>query len=444
MDTGDSDSPNHDRVPFGRPLNQTQGAEMDQSVIYVGLAGVFGLFMAWGIGANDVANAMGTSVGARALTIKQAILVAAFFEFAGAVLAGGEVTSTIRKGIVDVVLFENNPALLVHGMLAALLAAATWLLVASKYGWPVSTTHSIVGAVVGFAAVALGLDAIHWAKVASIVMSWLVSPLIAGAVSFLLFRSVQILILDQEDPLAQARRFVPVYIFITAFMITLVTLWKGLAHMGLHLSTGESLLYAVLSGVVIALGGRFLINRIQPDREAEKKFRYYTVEKVFAVLMICTACGLAFAHGSNDVANAIGPVAAVVSVATTGVVTQQAGLPLWVLLLGGGGIVVGLATFGIRVIRTIGEKITTLTPSRGFAAELAASSTIVIASATGIPVSTTHTLVGAVLGVGLARGISAIDLGIVRTIVVSWVITIPAGAALAIIFLFILNTVMGI
>jgi len=416
---------------------------MDQSVIYVGLAGAFGLFMAWGIGANDVANAMGTSVGARALTIKQAILVAAFFEFAGAVLAGGEVTSTIRKGIVDVALFEHDPALLVHGMLAALLAAAIWLLVASRYGWPVSTTHSIVGAVVGFAAVGLGLDAVQWSKVASIVASWVVSPLIAGAVSFLIFRSVQILILDQTDTLARARRFVPMYIFMTAFVITLVTLWKGLKHVGLHVSTGESMLYATLTGVIIAWVGRFVINRIQPDPDAERKFRYYTVERVFAVLMICTACGLAFAHGSNHVANAIGPVAAVVSVATTGVVAQNAGLPFWVLLLGGGGIVVGLATFGIRVIRTIGKKITTLTPSRGFAAELAASSTIVIASATGIPVSTTHTLVGAVLGVGMARGISAIDLSVVRTIVASWVITIPAGAALAIIFLLGLNMVMG-
>jgi PiT family inorganic phosphate transporter len=416
---------------------------MEQYVIYVTLAAVFGLFMAWGIGANDVANAMGTSVGARALTFRQAILVAAVFEFAGAVLAGGEVTSTIRKGIVDTNLLTQSPELLVYGMLASLLAAGIWLFTASHFGWPVSTTHSIVGAVVGFSAVGIGMDAVNWVKVGEIVLSWVVSPLMAGIIAYLIFRSVQKLILAQPDPLEKARKFVPFYIFLVGFMITLVTMWKGLKHIGLDISTGNSYLLATGFGIIIAILGKLLIDRIQPDPLAEKEFRFHTVERVFSVLMVCTACAMAFAHGSNDVANAVGPVAAVVSVAKSGIVEQRSALPIWVLLVGGIGIVTGLATFGWRVMRTIGKRITALTPSRGFAAELAASTTIVIASGTGLPVSTTHTLVGAVLGVGLARGISAINLGVVRNIFISWVVTIPAGAMLSIVFFFLLQALLG-
>ena len=415
---------------------------MDAQIIYIVLAALFGIFMAWGIGANDVANAMATSVGSKALTIKQAILVAAVFEFLGAVLAGGEVTSTIRKGIVDADLLAGTPELLVYGMLASLLAAGTWLLVASRNGWPVSTTHSIVGAIVGFAAVGIGIDAVQWGEVATIVMSWVVSPLTAGFIAFLIYLSVQRLILTQEDPLEKARRYVPVYIFLAAFTITLVTILKGLKHVGLEISLTNSYILATAIAVGIAIVGVFAIRRIQPDPKAEKKQHFYTVERVFAVLMVVTACGMAFAHGSNDVANAIGPLAAVISVAQTGVVGAQSALPLWVLLIGGTGIVIGLATFGVHVIATVGKKITQLTPSRGFAAELAAATTIVIASGTGIPISTTHTLVGAVLGVGLARGIEAIDLRVVGRIFVSWVVTIPAGAILAILFFFVFKTIL--
>lgn len=418
---------------------------MEQQFVYIGLAALFGIFMAWGIGANDVANAMATSVGSKALTIKQAILVAAVFEFAGAVLAGGEVTSTIRKGIVDsgqLTGMENGPELLVYGMLAALLAAGTWLLIASKNGWPVSTTHSIVGAIVGFAAVGIGVEAVKWAKVGTIVMSWIISPLTAGFIAYLIYRSVQKLILSQDDPLARAKRYVPFYIFLAAFTITLVTILKGLKHVGLTISLQDSYLLAIAIAAGIALLGAFFISRVQPDPKLEKKEHFYTVERVFAVLMVVTACGMAFAHGSNDVANAIGPLAAVVTVATTGEIAAKSSLPIWVLMLGGGGIVIGLATFGRHVIATVGKKITQLTPSRGFAAELAAATTIVIASGTGIPISTTHTLVGAVLGVGMARGIDAIDLRVVARILVSWVVTIPAGAFLAIIFFFIFRAVL--
>ena len=417
---------------------------MDQATVYITLAALFGVFMAWGIGANDVANAMATSVGSKALTIKQAIFVAAIFEFLGAVLAGGEVTDTVRKGIVDTSLPGFTSELLVYGMLAALLAAGTWLFIASRNGWPVSTTHSIVGAIVGFAAFGVGMDAVHWGKVGEIVMSWVASPLTAGFIAYLIYQSVQRLILSQEDPLSKAKRYVPVYIFLAAFTITLVTILKGLKHVdtGLELSLGESYMLALGIAVVIALVGAFFIQRIEADPKAEKKEHFITVERVFGILMIVTACGMAFAHGSNDVANAIGPLAAVISVAQNGAIGAKAAVPIWVLILGGAGIVIGLATYGRHVIATVGKKITHLTPSRGFAAELAAATTIVIASGTGMPVSTTHTLVGAVLGVGLARGIDAIDLRVVARIFVSWVVTIPVGAFLAIVFFFIFRAVL--
>ena len=415
---------------------------MEAQYVYIGLAAAFGLFMAWGIGANDVANAMATSVGSKALTIKQAILVAAIFEFMGAVLAGGEVTSTIRKGIVDADLLSGTPELLVYGMLAALLAAGTWLLIASRNGWPVSTTHSIVGAIVGFAAVGIGVEAVKWGKGGTIVMSWVVSPVTAGFIAYLIYRSVQRLILSREDPLERAKRYVPVYIFLAAFTITLVTILKGLKHVGLTFTLRDAYLLATAIAIGIALLGAVFIRRIEPDKKAEKSQHFYTVERVFGVLMVVTACGMAFAHGSNDVANAIGPLAAVIGIATTGEIASQSALPIWVLMLGGGGIVIGLATFGRHVIATVGRKITQLTPSRGFAAELAAATTIVIASGTGMPISTTHTLVGAVLGVGMARGIDAIDLRVVARILVSWVVTIPAGAFLAILFFFVFRAVL--
>ncbi len=415
---------------------------MEAEVVYIVLAALFGIFMAWGIGANDVANAMATSVGSKALTIRQAILVAAVFEFLGAVLAGGEVTSTIRKGIVDTEPLTGSPELLVYGMLAALLAAGTWLFIASRNGWPVSTTHSIVGAIVGFAAVGIGIDAVKWAKVGTIVMSWVASPLTAGFIAYLIYQTVQKLILQQDDPLERAKRYVPVYIFLAAFTITLVTILKGLKHVNIEISIRDSYILAIAIAVGIAVLGAIVIRRIEPDPKVDKKQHFYTVERVFGILMVVTACGMAFAHGSNDVANAIGPLAAVISVAHNGVITAKSATPIWVLLLGGAGIVVGLATFGRHVIATVGRKITQLTPSRGFAAELAAATTIVVASGTGMPISTTHTLVGAVLGVGFARGIEAIDLRVVGRILVSWVVTIPAGAILAIVFFFVFKSVL--
>ncbi|MFC1776029.1 inorganic phosphate transporter [Pseudomonadota bacterium] len=414
---------------------------MEFSLWYLGLAAAFGLFMAWGIGANDVANAMATSVGSKALTIKQAILVAAVFEFAGAFLAGGQVTSTIRKGIIDATQVIDEPELLIFGMLAALLAAGVWLLIASRKGWPVSTTHSVVGAIVGFAAVGIGVDSVYWSKVAAIAASWIISPMMSGVLAFLIFMSVQKLILGTKDPLANARKYVPFYIFAVGFILALVTMLKGLKHIGLDLSYGESVIVAIASGGVTMTIGILAIKRIKINPNEHSDFRFTDVEKIFGILMIFTACGMAFAHGSNDVANAVGPVAAVVSIVKTGAVAQESALATWILLLGGIGIVIGLATYGWRVIRTVGHKITELTPSRGFAAELAAASTVVIASGTGIPISTTHTLVGAVLGVGMARGIGALNLRVVRNIMLSWLITLPAGGILAILFFFLLKAI---
>jgi inorganic phosphate transporter, PiT family len=401
------------------------------------LACVFSFFMAWGVGANDVANAMGTSVGSGALTVKQAIIIAMIFEFAGAYLAGGEVTSTIRKGIIDASILSGNPEYLIFGMLSALLAAGIWLLIASSFGWPVSTTHSIVGAVVGFAAVGIGMDAVVWSKVQAIVASWVISPLLSGTIAYMLIRSVQKFILDSADPFASAKKYVPVYMFFTGFMIGMITMVKGLKHIGLEISTGESLFYAVLFGLSVAILGKYLLNRIKAVAVTGRDNRFANVESIFAILMIFTACAMAFAHGSNDVANAVGPLAAVVgTINSGGEVLQKSIMPAWILLLGGSGIVVGLITLGFKVMKTVGTKITDLTPTRGFAAELSAASTVVLASYAGIPVSTTHTLVGAVLGVGLARGISAINLRVVGSIFTSWLITLPAGAGLAIIFFF--------
>ena len=416
--------------------------------IFLIMACAFGFFMAWGIGANDVANAMGTSVGSRALTIKQAILVAMIFEFMGAYLAGGEVTSTIRKGIIDADALSDTPELMVYGMMSALLAAGTWLLIASMKGWPVSTPHSIVGAIVGFAAVGISVESVHWEQVGTIAASWVVSPVLAGTISFGLFMSVKVLILDTDDPFHRAKRFIPIYMWMVGFMISMVTLLKGLKHIGLDLDLGLGSKFAnaipisAAIGLVVAGLGMLMLRRVKEVQDENNRFA--SVERVFAILMIFTACAMAFAHGSNDVANAVGPLAAIAAtVQSGGEIAAKSAMPWWILLTGALGIVIGLATYGWKVIATIGRKITELTPSRGFAAELGAASTVVIASATGLPISTTHTLVGAVLGVGIARGIAALNLRTVGSIFMSWIITLPAGAGLAILFFFIFKGIFG-
>lgn len=463
---------------------------MSLALILLILAIVFGFYVAWNIGANDVANAVGTSVGSGALTLGQAVLVAAIFEFCGAFFLGSNVSETLESGIVNPSLFSNHTYDYIFGMLASLLAAGVWLQIASYFGWPVSTTHSIVGAVLGFGVVLGGFDAIYWGEIGSIAVSWVISPLLGGALSYLIFFVIRQKILYDMNPISAAKRITPYLVFIVFAVLTLIILFNGLSNLDLQLSFFEVLLYALVTGGITAYISHFLVRRIKEPalplrvhnsqvemglKKAQKHLlrveaaasdkllgrvhdllaevdvlakevevpeekqysEFVVVEKIFIYLQIIVACFMAFAHGSNDVANAIGPLSAVVNILSgeTGLL-QGKNIPLWLLLLGGVGIVAGLATWGWRVIETVGKKITELTPSRGFSAGFGAATTIVLASKLGLPISTTHVLVGAVLGVGFARGIGAINLNTIRDIVISWVVTVPAGAILSVIFFY--------
>ena len=390
-----------------------------------------GFFSAYGVGANDVANAMGTSVGSKVLTVKQAILIAAVFEFLGAFLAGGGVTQTIRKGVIDPELFADNLDIFIYGMISALFASGVWLLIASLRGWPVSTTHTIVGAIVGFGIYTLGMDKINWSVVGNIGLSWITSPLSSALVAGVFYYICKEFIIKKQtryEPL-----IVNFYIFLAGFAIALITVTKGLKNIfkdqGFDPAFSDSVMISAIAALVFTLIF-YLFFRVKFQNTN------HNPEAQFAYLMVFTSCAVAFAHGSNDVANAIGPLAAV-NQATSQLLNQPYSLetPLWILFLGAAGIVVGLATLGYRVMKTIGEKIVTLSPSKGFSAQLAAALTVVIASQLNMPVSTTHTLVGAVIGIGLVEGVSSINLKSVQTIVMSWIITLPAGAILAVIFL---------
>ena len=391
---------------------------------------MLGFFTAYGVGANDVANAMGTSVGSKVLTIKQAVLVAAVFEFLGAFLAGGGVTQTIRKGVIDPALFEGNLEVLIYGMISALFAAGTWLLVASLRGWPVSTTHTIVGAIVGFGIYTLGINEINWTVVGNIGLSWITSPLSSALVAGLFYYICKQYIIDNDSRFKGL--IIRMYIFLAGFAIALITVTKGLKNIFKQQELFVTFQDSVLISAVAALIFTFIFYyfskaKLKSSADSESQFAY---------LMIFTSCAVAFAHGSNDVANAIGPLAAI-NQATSQLLNQPYTLetPLWILFLGAAGIVLGLATLGYRVMKTIGENIVKLTPSKGFSAQLAAALTVVIASQLDMPVSTTHTLVGAVIGIGLVEGASTINFNSVRTIVLSWVVTLPAGALLSIVFL---------
>ena len=391
---------------------------------------MLGFFTAYGVGANDVANAMGTSVGSKVLTIKQAVLVAAIFEFLGAFLAGGGVTQTIRKGVIDPALFDGNLEVLIYGMISALFAAGTWLLVASLRGWPVSTTHTIVGAIVGFGIYALGVNEINWTVVGNIGLSWITSPLSSALVAGLFYYICKQYIIDNDSRFKGL--IIRVYIFLAGFAIALITVTKGLKN----IFKQQELFVTFQDSVFISAVAALIFTFIFYYFSKAKLKRSVNSESQFAYLMIFTSCAVAFAHGSNDVANAIGPLAAI-NQATSQLLNQPYTLetPLWILFLGAAGIVLGLATLGYRVMKTIGENIVKLTPSKGFSAQLAAALTVVIASQLDMPVSTTHTLVGAVIGIGLVEGVSTINFKSVRTIVLSWVVTLPAGALLSIAFL---------
>jgi PiT family inorganic phosphate transporter len=392
------------------------------------------VYMAWNIGANDVANAMGTSVGSYAITLKQAVLLAAVFEFAGAFLVGGHVTDTVRKGIVSTAVFQGQPEVFVLGMLAALLAAGVWLNLATFLGLPVSTTHSIIGAVVGFGLLVGGVSAVHWGKLGSVVLSWIISPLCGGFLGWLTFTYIKRSVLSRWNPVRAARGIVPILIFPVAVVLVLSVLYKGLKNLKLDVPLNTAIMISLGVGVVAFLVMKVILNRKFSTRPRKRTDAFAQVERLFSYLQVGTACSVAFAHGANDVANAIGPFAAIVSVFKSGDLAMNVPVPLWILALGGVGIVVGLATWGYRVIETIGKKITYITPSRGFSAEFATATTVLVCSKMGLPISTSHTLVGSVIGVGLARGMAALNLKVILTIVNSWLITIPATAVVTVLF----------
>jgi PiT family inorganic phosphate transporter len=460
---------------------------------------VIGFYMAWNIGANDVSNAMGTSVGSGALSLRRAVLVAAVLEFCGAYFVGGNVSETMQRGLIDTEMFQTQPMLLILGMCAALLGTSVWLQIASYFGWPVSTTHAIVGAILGFGAVVGGVEAIQWEEVSSIALSWVVSPVLSGLLSYAIFGVLQRKILFAMNPTEATKKLMPFLVFIVFGTFTLSLIFNGLQNADLSISFPEALGIALLVAVVSGTICQLVIRRITipgehlhpPSRNlpqnvvslekaikhlqrvhvtsfdetharvsdllnevkalsqnlrketsfSERTSEYHVVEKMFVFLQILSACFVAFAHGSNDVANAIGPVAAVLDTIKNGTISETASIPPWLLALGGLGIVIGLATWGWRVIATIGKKITELTPTRGFCAEFGAATTILIASKLGLPISTTHCLVGAVLGVGLAGGIRALNLNTLRDVVLSWVVTIPASAGMSILFFYLLREI---
>ena len=415
---------------------------MEFGTYYLIFAGVFGFVMACGVGANDVANAIGTSVGAKALSIRQAIIIASIFEGLGAMLAGGEVTSTIRSQIIDPSFIEGNQEMLIHVMLAASLSAGIWLLIASYKGWPVSTTHTLIGAIIGFGSFTLGIDAISWGTIVDIVLSWVVTPVIAGIIAYIVFYTIQVTILNRRNPLKYAKKFLPFYVGTSSMITIYITVSKGMNHLGIDLVELYEIILTLILSSLITFISLLMLKKIPVPHDDEVPYDYRRVEKYFGILMILTACSMAFAHGANDVANAIGPLAVVVDL-VHGIPSHHT-MPFWILLVGAMGIIVGLVTYGYKIIITIGENITVLTPSRGFSAEISAASTVIIASSIGLPVSTTQTLVGAILGGGLAGGIGAINLNVIRNIFFSWLITLPAGAVISIVLYYIVSHIFNV
>jgi len=398
------------------------------------VASIIGFYMAFTIGSNDGANSMADAVGAKAISIFWAVILAGIFEFVGAVLVGSHVTNTVRKGIVDVQAFADSPALLAYGMTSALLASAIWLHLATLVGLPVSTTHSIVGAIFGFGLLFAGFGHVHWGKMFQIVASWFVSPIAGAIMAFVIFTLISRYILGKDQPIQAAGTGVPVCVFATFTTIILATLLKGLKNLHLDLGSRQAIFLSALGGAGAAAISAVLMRRIRKTyAHLSSDDQLLKVEAIFAPLVIITSCSVAFAHGANDVANAIGPLAAVVEIVKTGAVPGKVDVAMWVLVLGGTGIAVGLVTMGHRVIRTVGTGITDLTPTRGVAADIATSITVLTCSKLGLPISTTHTLVGAVIGVGLARGITAVNAKTVRSIFVSWIVTIPFTAVLTVI-----------
>ena len=418
--------------------------------IVIGVTAFLGLYMAWNIGANDVANSMADAVGSRALSVRNAVILAGICEFAGAVLVGAPVTDTVRKGIVSPDSFltlpditpEQAAALFVIGMTSALLSAAIWLNVSSFMGLPVSTTHSIVGSVAGFGIAAAGWSSVQWGKMTQIVLSWFISPIAGGIMAFVVFKFITRSILGQDRPARAAIKYAPFLVSAVTATVVLATIYKGLKHVIGNISwfTPQVSIYITVALSVISwfISRWWLGRQLSGKDDLSVDDQLELVERVFVPLVIITSCSVAFAHGANDVANSVGPLAAVVSVLQTGEIAQKVGVPFWVLVLGGSGIVLGLATFGYRVMYTVGMKITEITPSRGVAADLSATATVLLCTRLKLPISTTHTLVGAILGIGLARGLTGINRDVTKKIFGAWLITVPAAALLSV-FLFLLG-----
>ena len=403
------------------------------SEYYVLIIGyIFGFYMAWNIGANDVANSMASAVGAKAITIRQAIFIAGILNIVGAVFIGSHVTKTIRKGIVSTDIL-SDPHLALIGALAALLAAALWVSFATWKSLPVSTTHSIVGAMIGFGIMAGGFSVINWGKLAAVVLSWVISPVFAMTIGYLMFKTIVKFILSKDDPFSQALKLAPYFISIALFVVILSFLFK--TPLGKRLAIGTPL--ALLVAVVLAIVLGFLAVKIL--RKFTKRANLTGEEEVFRKIQIGTSCYVALAQGANDVANAIGPLAVIYFLVKTGSVGAKVPVPVFLLFFGGIGIACGIGMAGHRVMETIGEKITTLTNTRGFSVDFAAATTVMVASKMGLPVSTTHAAVGGVLGVGLARGIEAVNFRIIFQIILYWILTVPAAALTSIVLFKILQ-----
>ncbi|BCZ96352.1 phosphate transporter [Legionella pneumophila] len=400
--------------------------------------------MTWGVGANDLANVMSTTMGSKAVTVRQAMLIAIIFEFAGAFLGGEGVTETMRDGIINTSQLSNEPLILIEGMLCVLFACTIWMNLASYLGVPVSITNALVGSMVGFGTIVLGPDAIHWNQVARIAIGWVSSPLISGITAYALFISIQQTIFVKSNPLTKAKLYIPIYLFLIGFILSFITVFKGLNHFDIHLNLKQDLAVTLATSIIITILGMIFIKRIPEYHKIRRRERFIQVEKYFAVLMAMTACAMAFAHGSNDVALAVGPLSIVHSlVMHSNQIFDADNYPSWIILLGCVGVVTGFLMYGRKVIETVGSSITALTPSRAFAATLSAATTVVVATSTGIPVSATQTLVGAVLGVGLARGIGALNLIVIRNIFMSWVLTLPAASMLTILSYKLLHALLG-
>ena len=410
-------------------------------LLVIAIAG--GLYMAWNIGANDVANAFGASVGGGALTIRRALLLAAVMEFSGAFFVGAPVARTISAEIIRPLVFAENPQVLGIGMVAAMIGASLWLNLATHLGQPVSTTHAIIGAVIGFAAVSVGPQFIQWGKMGTIVASWVVSPLVGGVLAYLIYRfGVRRFVLENRHPVFMAMLTMPVAMGCLVGIVTFSIIYKGLPGLRLNLPLGWAIGVAAAATLVVAGGIRLAVHKRLRRHHVRHADRYPFVERWFGYMQVATASYMSFAHGANDVANAIGPLAAAIQIfRDPHVVPMNITVPPWLLALGGVGIVVGLGTYGYKVIQTIGKNITEITPTRGFSADFGTATTVLVFSKLGMPISTTFVIVGAVMGVGLARGFAAIDMGVIRRIFTSWIVTIPASAVLTVIVYWVLKTV---